>query len=113
VAITYGNTSTRRRRALALRWAGDDVVYAPHPMRLPIYYRHDSKPGGPLRGGAFPRILPTFDPRERQARTHRERPALGKVARTLWPAAIAATRQWVGSRNQVSSLKQTWGDQAL
>jgi Phytanoyl-CoA dioxygenase (PhyH) len=105
---SYGNTTTRRRRALALRWAGDDVVYAPHPMRLPIYYQHDAKPGGPLRGGAFPRILPTFDPRERQARIHRERPALGKVARTLWAGAIPAARQWVVSPNQVSSLKQTW-----
>jgi len=66
---SYGNSSrVRRRRALALRWVGDDVVYAPSEKRMPIHYRHNSVVGGPLRGAAFPRILPFADPAERAAR---------------------------------------------
>lgn len=44
---------SQRRRALALRWTGEDVVYAPSPTRMPIHYRHDSEVGGKLRGAAL------------------------------------------------------------
>jgi ectoine hydroxylase-related dioxygenase (phytanoyl-CoA dioxygenase family) len=105
---SHGNTSrTRRRRALALRWTGDDVVYAPSPKRMPIHYRHSSVAGGPLRGACFPRILPEPEPAERRARVARERPAATKLAASLFDNVVAD----VGLRLRgvsVEGLKQTW-----
>ncbi len=60
-----GNASaTQRRRAIALRYCGDDVVWDPRPgtflespglrERLPPV---DLKPGDPLDGPLFPRVL--------------------------------------------------------
>jgi Phytanoyl-CoA dioxygenase (PhyH) len=109
---SYGNTSrTRRRRALALRWTGDDVVYQPSPKRMPIQFRHDSRVGGPLRGAAFPRILPNHDPAERADRSTPESPALAKHLVSFWNnAASAATMYFNGVR--AAQLKQTWNGPA-
>ncbi len=53
-----GNTSTtQRRRALATRWAGDDVVYAPGMARMPLPPGHGLEPGDKLSGRLFPKIL--------------------------------------------------------
>ncbi|HKM99820.1 MAG TPA: phytanoyl-CoA dioxygenase family protein [Candidatus Binataceae bacterium] len=53
-----GNSSTtQRRRALATRWLGDDVVYAPAKARMPLPPQHGLAPGDRLRGRYFPRIL--------------------------------------------------------
>lgn len=105
---SYGNASrVRRRRALALRWTGDDVVYAPTDKRMPINYRHHSFPGGPLRGAAFPRILPFADPVEREARRTTEYPRVDKLLRSgLTNAAAAARLQLQGAK--IEQLKQTW-----
>lgn len=90
---SLGNSSrVRRRRALALRWVGDDVRYAPTPKRMPIYYPHDSAIGGPLRGAAFPRILPFPDPQERAARRRPERPELDKLVQSGIHNSLAAAR---------------------
>ena len=105
---SYGNTSrTRRRRALALRWTGDDVRYAPNAKRMPIHYKHDSEVGGPLRGAAFPRILPYAVPEERQARSSREYPELHKMAISGLHNSIAAAKLKLKGI-QVEQLKQTW-----
>ncbi len=103
---SYGNASrTRARRALALRWAGDDVVYAPSPKRMPIHFKHDSLPGGPLRGAAFPRILPDFDPEERAARRAVEWPTWQELARSTANTAVATAKaKLVGTLVK----KQTW-----
>lgn len=105
---SYGNASrVRRRRALALRWTGDDVVYAPSAKRMPIHYRHDAVDGGPLRGAAFPRILPSPDPVERAARRRPESPVLNKLLLSGFYNALAAMRiQMKGAKAQ--PLKQTW-----
>lgn len=105
---SYGNTSrTRRRRALALRFTGDDVVYSPSPKRMPIHYRHASVAGGPLRGAAFPRILPEPDPEERLARRAVEHEMPLKLLRSLWNNTLAALKlQRRGTRPQL--LRQTW-----
>ena len=106
---SYGNMSrTRRRRALALRFTGDDVVYSPSPKRMPIHYRHASVPLGPLRGAAFPRILPEPDPSERLARRFVESEMPLKVLHSLWNNTLAAVRvHRRGTRSEV--LRQTWG----
>jgi ectoine hydroxylase-related dioxygenase (phytanoyl-CoA dioxygenase family) len=53
-----GNASaTRRRRALATRWLGDDVVYAPVKARMPLPPGHGLSPGDKLGGRLFPKIL--------------------------------------------------------
>lgn len=107
---SYGNTSrTRRRRALALRFTGDDVVYSPSATRMPIHYRHASVPGGPLRGAAFPRILPEPDARERLARRSVEHESPAKLLRSLLNNAQSAMRLRLrGTRPEV--LRQTWGN---
>lgn len=106
---SYGNASrTRRRRALALRWAGDDVTYQPSDKRMPVHFGHDSTIGGPLRGAAFPRVLPACDPTERAARARPERPMPSKVLSSLLTNALAAVKLKLnGVNSQV--LKQTWG----
>lgn len=105
---SYGNKSrTMRRRALALRWTGDDVVYAPTAKRMPINYNHDSVSGGPLRGAAFPRILPTMDPAERAARVVPESQAPLKLLDSSFKNAMASIRlKFKG--NPTKSLQQTW-----
>lgn len=90
---SFGNASrVRRRRALALRWVGDDVRYAPSDKRMPIHYRHDSEAGGPLRGAAFPRILPSMNPTERAARQKIEHPLLVRLLDSALVNARAAIR---------------------
>jgi ectoine hydroxylase-related dioxygenase (phytanoyl-CoA dioxygenase family) len=104
-----GNHSrSRRRRALALRWTGDDVRYEPSSRRMPIHYRHSSMRGGPLCGAAFPRILPAALAQERNARLQAERPATAKLLGSAWNNMLAAARLRFGERAQVSIAKQTW-----
>ena len=101
---SFGNASrTMRRRALALRWTGDDVRFAPSSKRMPIHYPPTSQIGGPLSGAAFPKILPEMDPTERQARLRPERPALGKLLKSSLSNGVAALRL-VKSKPKV----QTW-----
>lgn len=105
---SYGNTSRiRRRRALALRWAGDDVTFEPTAKRMPIHYKHDSIIGGPLRGAAFPRILPYAVDEERKARYSREYPKVHKVITSAVHNSLAAFKL---KRNgtRIEEFKQTW-----
>lgn len=104
-----GNASRdRQRRALALRWLGDDIRYAPSDTRMPIPYRHDSKPGERLKGGAFPRILPEHDPAERALRAIGPEPmnsaAIGKSA---WRTLRASVKQRLRGFDK-RELEQTW-----
>ncbi|PPE74562.1 phytanoyl-CoA dioxygenase [Solimonas fluminis] len=105
---SHGNMHrTRRRRALALRWTGDDVVYAPTRKRMPIHYRHSSTVGGGLQGAAFPRILPAHEPTERLARRLPESPAFGRVLASGWHNFMSSmTMKTRGI--QAQQLKQTW-----
>jgi len=105
---SYGNASrTMRRRALALRWTGDDVVYAPSTKRMPIHYSHSSRAGGPLRGAAFPRILPNMDAAERSVRRQAETPSLGKLLSSSANNALAAVRLQLRG-NKTKPTAQTW-----
>lgn len=105
---SYGNTSrTRRRRALALRWVGDDVVFTPTEKRMPIHYKHDSVVGGPLRGAAFPRILPFADPIERAARRQPEHPKAHKLARSFLINTKALINMKLKGIKK-DAFKQTW-----
>lgn len=50
-----GNTTTnRRRRGLATRWAGDDMVYDPRPKTMTLPWPSYVEPGAPLRSERFP-----------------------------------------------------------
>jgi ectoine hydroxylase-related dioxygenase (phytanoyl-CoA dioxygenase family) len=106
----HGNHAQTTRRALALKWTGDDVVYEPSrgagPNRV-VPYRHSAAPGGPLRGPAFPRILPTYDPEERRAREHREGQDLRRIAEAVWRGAVTVGRRLASGRRPVAA-KQTW-----
>ncbi|HEX5615119.1 MAG TPA: phytanoyl-CoA dioxygenase family protein [Acidimicrobiia bacterium] len=53
-----GNTTrARRRRALATRWLGDDVTYAPRHATMPLPPGHGLEPGAPMGGPMFPRVI--------------------------------------------------------
>jgi ectoine hydroxylase-related dioxygenase (phytanoyl-CoA dioxygenase family) len=53
-----GNASTaRRRRGLATRWAGDDIVYDPRPKTMTLPWPSDVEAGRPLRSERFPIVL--------------------------------------------------------
>jgi len=52
-----GNSSlTTRRRALATRWLGDDVVYAPRTATTPLPPDHGLSEGEHFHGPLFPRV---------------------------------------------------------
>ena len=57
---SQGNASTtRRRRAYATRWTGDDVVYDPRPDLVPLTLAEiPLAAGDPLDCSVFPRIWP-------------------------------------------------------
>lgn len=105
---SYGNMHrTRRRRAIALRWTGDDVIYVPSAKRMPIQYAHDSVAGQGLRGAAFPRILPEHDAAERAARRLPENPAMSRVLASGWHNLVSSMRLKLKGV-QTQQLRQTW-----
>jgi len=105
---SHGNRHrTRRRRALALRWTGDDVVWAPSAKRMPVHFQHDSKPGAGLAGAAFPRILPAPIAAEREVRRVPESPSTLQLLASGWNNAVAAAR--LKLRPKPLNLQQTWG----
>jgi ectoine hydroxylase-related dioxygenase (phytanoyl-CoA dioxygenase family) len=54
-----GNRSNERdRRALAFRYSGDDVVYAPRHATMPLLWEHGLEPGDRLSGPLFPQVWP-------------------------------------------------------
>jgi ectoine hydroxylase-related dioxygenase (phytanoyl-CoA dioxygenase family) len=55
-----GNDSaTRRRRAYATRWTGDDATYAQRTGEVsPRIADHGLSPGDPIGGEAFPLVWP-------------------------------------------------------
>ncbi len=63
-----GNLSpTRRRRALATNWAGDDATYGARPgYARPRFEGHGLAPGDPMACAMFPRVWPRDDRRERR-----------------------------------------------
>ena len=105
---SHGNRHrTRSRRALALRWTGDDVVWAPSPKRMPVHFRHDSVAGGGLAGAAFPRILPSPIEAERAARRAPERPSGAQLAASAWNNFQATLRLRM-KHGSAAPLRQTW-----
>lgn len=71
-----GNQSrTQVRRALALRWIGDDVIWTPSAKKMPVNFHHNSEIGGPIRGAAFPRIIPSIIDEEISSRRSVETPS--------------------------------------
>lgn len=108
---SFGNKSrTTPRRALALRWTGDDVTYQPHAKRMPIHYKHDSVPGGPLRGAAFPIILPHHDPAERAARVLPESGQPHKLIGSAVNNALASVKLELSGHKHKIAPRQTWDD---
>lgn len=55
-----GNHSNEHdRRALAFRYSGDDVTFAPRHATMPLLWEHGLEPGDGLGGPLFPQVLPT------------------------------------------------------
>ena len=54
-----GNSSNEHdRRALAFRYAGEDVRYAPRHATMPLLWDHGLNEGDPLGGPLFPQVWP-------------------------------------------------------
>jgi len=101
-------TRKQKRRALALRWTGEDVKYAPKDATMPVAYEHTSIEGQGLSGGAFPIILPKHDPSERKIRGNgTEHPVLSTTVKTLGKNAMSSARLRL-SGFKADSVKQTW-----
>ena len=55
-----GNASNERdRRAVAFRYCGHDVRYAPRHATMPLLFKHGLEPGDVLGGSLFPRVWPS------------------------------------------------------
>ncbi|MDT0532829.1 phytanoyl-CoA dioxygenase family protein [Micromonospora sp. DSM 115977] len=70
-AALHGATGTgpeRQRRAFVSRWVGDGVTFQPQHAVLPLLWEHGLRPGDPIGGPLFPRVLPTPVPTETGAR---------------------------------------------
>lgn len=68
-----GNHSKNsKRRAIATRWCGDDITYA--PTSVAEIHRHDLKEGDPFSASIFPQILPEI--LEDQIRARMEGPIM-------------------------------------
>ncbi|MDH3687509.1 MAG: phytanoyl-CoA dioxygenase family protein [Myxococcales bacterium] len=52
-------SNERDRRALAFRYAGDDVTFAPRHATMPLLWDHGLEPGDRLGGSLFPQVLPS------------------------------------------------------
>lgn len=74
-------TMDKPRRALSTRWAAPTVRYAPTPSTMPMIYRHDLKPGDPLSGRLFPRVLP--QPLAEETTHTPEWPSVSHIGRML------------------------------
>jgi hypothetical protein len=72
-----------------------------------VHFRHESTVGGPLRGAAFPQILPEIIPSERLARRLPERELTTHVAKSLVQNMASALRLKLHGVDQ-EKLKQTW-----
>ncbi len=60
-----GNASnTNDRRALAFRYCGEDVRYAPRHATMPLLWDHGLSAGDPLSGSLFPQVWPHVLPEE-------------------------------------------------
>ena len=54
-----GNASpSQDRRALAFRYCGEDVVFAPRHATMPLLWDHGLEPGERLSGSLFPQVWP-------------------------------------------------------
>ena len=101
-------TRKQKRRALALRWTGEDVKYAPKAATMPVAYEHTSIEGEGLSGGAFPIILPKHDPSERKVRGNgTEHPVLSATVKTLGKNVVSSAKLRL-SGFKADSVKQTW-----
>lgn len=58
----------RHRRAVATRWCGDDVRFAPSGKELQVPWPHGLRAGDPLGGPVFPQVLPEIRPEDIAAR---------------------------------------------
>ena len=95
--VTHGSTGNhttdRPRRAFSSRWVGEGVRFAPRHATMPLLWTHGLKPGDPLGGPLFPRVLPAPIAREGELR------ALGPEAPDpeLIRTTVAAMRKAMGA----------------
>jgi hypothetical protein len=54
------------RRAVGLRWTGDDARFVPTVGNVPIFWDHGLRPGDAIGGPVFPQVLPTGEPQQAQ-----------------------------------------------
>ena len=61
-------SNSRDRRALAFRYHGPDVRFAPRHATMPLLWEHGLEPGDPLAGPLFPQVWPEVIPGEVERR---------------------------------------------
>lgn len=80
------------------------------PSACPSTSKHDAQPVGPLRGAAFPIILPHPDPQERAARVMPENEQPHKMPGSIVNNAVSAVKLELSGRKSVIAPRQTWDD---
>jgi len=105
-----GNKSRKnRRRALALRWLGDDVVYAPESTPIAaLPYKHNCKLGEKVQGSLFPRILPSHISEERAVRSSGVESQLSLNTVKIMARSIVSAARLKLKGFDKESLKETW-----
>lgn len=99
---------SRMRRAIALRWTGDDVRYCPTKSSMPINFQHQSTVNGALSGPAFPQILPRHIPAEREYRAKGpEHPGVSSTIQTVVKNAMTAMKLNLQGFD-IEKHRQTW-----
>lgn len=73
-----GNASNLHdRRAVAFRYSGRDVRYAPRHATMPLLWEHGLEPGDVLTGSLFPRVWPSVIDAEVARRMQGPEPPVG------------------------------------
>ncbi len=88
-----GNKSNEQdRRALAFRYSGDDVTFAPRHATMPLLWEHGLEPGDRLGGSLFPQVWPKVREEEIAERWAAPEPpspvAVGQFLRNLQDAGF-------------------------
>ncbi len=101
-------TRKQKRRALALRWVGDDVTHSPDSSPIPIPYKYKNVDGSQFAGPLFPRILPNHIETERMERSKGiESQINAGFVKSGIKNLVTATKLKLSGFDE-KSVKQTW-----
>lgn len=107
-----GNASNATdRRALAFRYCGPDVRYAPRHATMPLLWEHGLEPGDSLGGTLFPQVWPHVQPDEIARRMQGPEPPSAGQMKAFGEQLAAAGFGPGGDKKTVFSAAQSSADE--